>query len=192
MTWTVADLMPAPSPGCLFQQLDLVAVLLGPARVHAQQHAGPVLALGAAGAGMDFEIGVVGVGLARQQRFELAPRGFGLEPLERAFGFGDDALILLGLAEFDHADVIVELALDPADGVELVLERVALLHHALGACGVVPEVGVFGLRVQFGEARLGCIEVKDASSAVRSDRLMSSTSFSVSARMMECSLAERI
>ena len=77
-------------------------------------------------------------------------------------------LILLGLAELDHGDLVVELALDPADGVELVVERVALLHHALGARGVVPEVGVFGLRVQLGEARLGLVEVKDASSAVRS------------------------
>jgi hypothetical protein len=42
--------------GSLFQVLDLVAVLLGPARVHAQQHVGPVLALGAAGAGMLIEI----------------------------------------------------------------------------------------------------------------------------------------
>jgi hypothetical protein len=71
----VADLMPASRPGSL-RDIDLEAVLLGPARVHAQQHLGPVLALGAAGAGMDFEIGIVGVGLARQQRLELAPRGF--------------------------------------------------------------------------------------------------------------------
>ena len=83
MTWSVADLMPASSPVRFFEQLDLVAVLLGPARVHAQQHAGPVLALGAAGAGMDFEIGVVGVGLAGEQRLELAPRGLGLERCER-------------------------------------------------------------------------------------------------------------
>src|SRR6185369_11959446 len=35
-------------------QLDLVAVLLGPAQVHAEEHLGPVLRLGAAGAGMAF------------------------------------------------------------------------------------------------------------------------------------------
>ena len=160
--------MPAPSPSGLLQKLHLVAVLLGPARVHAQQHAGPVLAFGAAGAGMDFEIGVVGVGFARQQRFELAPRGLGLERLEHRLGLGDDALILLGIAELDHGDLVVEIALDPADGVELIVERVALLHHALGAGGVVPERRIFGLRVQLGEARLGFVEVKDASSAVQS------------------------
>ena len=37
----VADLRPASSPGALLQPLHLVAVLLGPARVHAQQHLAP-------------------------------------------------------------------------------------------------------------------------------------------------------
>ena len=69
----------------LFHELDLEAVLLGPARVHAQQHAGPVLAFGAARAGMDFQIAVVGVGLAREQRLGLAPRDLGLELARSAF-----------------------------------------------------------------------------------------------------------
>ena len=77
-------------------------------------------------------------------------------------------LILLGLAEFDHGDLVVELALHPADGVELIVERGALLHHALGARGVIPESGVFGLGVELGEPRLGFVEVKDASSAAQS------------------------
>src|ERR1019366_3883007 len=48
----------------LLEPFDLVAVLLGPAHIHAHQHASPVLALGAASAGMDLEIAVVGVALA--------------------------------------------------------------------------------------------------------------------------------
>src|SRR5205085_7306759 len=56
----------------LLQELDLEAVLLGPARVHAQQHAGPILALGAAGARMDLHVAVVGIGLAREQRLHFA------------------------------------------------------------------------------------------------------------------------
>ena len=150
----------------LLHHLDLETVLLGPARIHAQQHIGPVLALGAAGAGMHFEIGIVGVGFAGQQRFELAARHLGLDPLERFLGFGDGCLILLGLAEFDHGDLVVELLLDAADRLELIFERGALLHHLLGARGVVPEIGVFGRAVQFGETDIGLVEVKDASSAV--------------------------
>ena len=65
--------MPACSPSLCFQQLHLVAVLLGPAHIHAHQHLGPVLRLGAAGAGVDLDVGVVGVGLAGQQAFDLAP-----------------------------------------------------------------------------------------------------------------------
>ncbi len=68
----------------LFEPFDLVAVRLGPARIHAQQHLGPILRLGAAGAGMDLEIAVVGVGLARQQAFELAPGGLGAQLFERS------------------------------------------------------------------------------------------------------------
>ena len=77
------------------------------------------------------------------------------------------ALILLGLAELDHGELVVELALDAADRGELVLERGALLHHALGALLVVPEIGVLGLRVQLVEPLARLVEVKDASSAAR-------------------------
>jgi hypothetical protein len=48
----------------LFQIFDLEAMLLRPARVHAQQHRRPILALGPAGAGVNLEIGVKPVGLA--------------------------------------------------------------------------------------------------------------------------------
>ena len=51
----------------------LESLPLGPAQIHAQQHVGPVLRLGAARAGMDGHDGVARVVLARKQRlgFEL-------------------------------------------------------------------------------------------------------------------------
>ena len=151
----------------LFQIFDLEAVLFGPARVHAQQHRGPVLAFGAAGAGMDLEIGIEAVGLAAEQRFELAARDFLLQGFQRGFGFRDHALVVLGLAEFDHADIVLELALDLADAGKRILQRGPLLHQLLGLLRIVPEIGVFGELVQLREARRGCIDVKDASSAAR-------------------------
>ena len=51
--------------GAFFHPFDLIAVRLGPARVHAQQHLRPVLGFRAAGTGMDFEIAVIAVGFAR-------------------------------------------------------------------------------------------------------------------------------
>lgn len=120
-----------------------------------------------AGAGVHLDIGVVGIGFARQQRLELAPRGLRLEAPERVLGFRHDLGVFLGLAELDHGELVVEVALDARDRVELVVERVALLHHALCAGGVVPEIGIFRLLVQLGEAGLRLVEVKDASSAAR-------------------------
>ena len=57
--------------------LGLEALLLGPAQIHAHQHLGPVLALGAAGAGMHGDDGVQRVGLAAEHgaRFERFGKG---------------------------------------------------------------------------------------------------------------------
>ena len=136
-----------------------------PAHIHAHEHAGPVLTFGAAGAGMDFEIAVVGVGLSREQRFEFAPRHLRPQTLERGFRLGDGVVVFFGLAQLDHGELIGEFLLHAADGVELVLQRVALAHHALAARLVAPERGVLGLFVQLGKAALRGLDVKDASSA---------------------------
>ena len=65
------------------------------------------------------------------------------------------------------AMLVVELPLDAADRGKLILERGALLHHALRALRIVPEVGIFGELVQLGKAPACVVEVKDASSAAR-------------------------
>src|ERR1700716_4077350 len=150
-----------------FQIFNLEAVLLRPARVHPQQHRGPVLALGAACAGMHFEIGIEPVGLARQQRLQFAATVFLLEHLQRVLGLGDHALVVLGFAEFDHFDIVAELALDLADALKRIHQRGALLHQLLGLLGIVPEIGIFGELVQLGETCRGLFDVKDASSAAR-------------------------
>ena len=62
-------------------------------------------------------------------------------------------------------ELIFELLLDAADGLELIVERVTLAHHALRSRLIVPEIGVFRLLVQFGEASRRGVDVKDASSA---------------------------
>ena len=83
------------------------------------------------------------------------------------FGLGDDRLVVLGLAELDQRDLIVELLLDAGERGELVVERGALLHQPAGALRIVPEIGVFGLLVQLGKPGARLVDVKDASSAAR-------------------------
>ena len=76
--------------GRLFDHFDLELAPLAPAHVHAQQHARPVAALGAAGAGMHFEIGVVG----RRPRPTAAPRAGAARPRPSAPCSCREALVL--------------------------------------------------------------------------------------------------
>jgi hypothetical protein len=114
---------------------------------------------------MDFKKGIVGVGFAGKQRFELAPRDVGFEFLQRGLGVDNSPFVYFRLAKLDHRELIVEFALDAAKRVELVVERVALAHDPLRAQLIAPERGIFGFLVQLGEAALRGIDVKDASSA---------------------------
>ena len=53
---------------------------------------------------MDLEVAVVGVGLAREQAFELALLRLLAEFFERCLGLRDNPLIALGLAQADQLD----------------------------------------------------------------------------------------
>ena len=150
-----------------FDDFDLEFAPLRPAHVHAQEHPRPIAAFRAAGAGMDFEVGVVGVRLARQQRLELAPLTLGFQRLQRRDALGLGRFVPLGFAEFDQRRRVLELALDLGERPQPVLERGALAHQLLGGLGVVPEGGVLGFRIEFGQTPRRCVDVKDASSAVR-------------------------
>ena len=147
---TVADLMPASSPAVSSIDLDVELPPLRPAHVHAQEHARPVAALGAARAGMDFDIGVVGVRLAREQRLELPPVALGLQRLQGRHALGLGRRVALGLAEFDQRRRVLEVALDLGERAQPLLEQRALAHQLLRGVGVVPEVRVFGFGVEFG------------------------------------------
>ena len=96
---------------------------------------------------MDLEVAVVGVGLARQQAFELAPRRLGTQPLQRRLGLGDDAGLTLGLAELDQLDRLVDLTLDPPVAADRLVEPGAFPQDLLRGCGVIPQPRVFGLSV---------------------------------------------
>ena len=67
-----------------------------------------------------------------------------------SFRVGDGFLVFFFFAELDHGELIVELLLDTADCAELVFQRVALAHQALGARLIVPQLRAFGLFIEFG------------------------------------------
>jgi hypothetical protein len=51
----------------------------------------------------------------REQRLELAARDLNAQLLERGLGLANHLLVALGLAELDHRELVIELALDAAD-----------------------------------------------------------------------------
>ena len=64
--------------GC-FDQSRLEPLILAPPQIHAEQHLGPVLRFSATGSGLDIEIGVVLIGLAREHATEFELFEYGLE-----------------------------------------------------------------------------------------------------------------
>ena len=109
--------------GRLLDDLDLELPPLRPAHVHAQEHARPVAALGAARARMDFDIAVVAVRLAREQRLELAALALGLQRLQGRHALGLGRRVALGLAELDQRRRVLEVALDLGERAQPLLEH---------------------------------------------------------------------
>jgi hypothetical protein len=136
--------------GGLLHHLDVEFASLAPAHVHAQQHARPVAALGAAGARVHFDISVVAVRLARQQRLDLAAFAFDLEGAKLGEAFGLGFGVAFDLAEFDEGHRVVKLALHLGERAEAILQHRTLAHQLLRGVGVVPEARVFRLCVEFG------------------------------------------
>jgi hypothetical protein len=128
----------------LLEELDLEAVLLGPAHVKAQQHLRPVLRFRSARPRVDLDIGIVAVGLARQQRLEPAL----LRGLRRAWrswlGSATLAASSLRLAELEQGQRVVELAHQPLDRADAALELRLLAQGRLRLGLVGPQRRVGG------------------------------------------------
>ncbi len=127
----------------LFDHFDLELLALGPARIHAKQHARPIAAFGAAGAGMHFDVGVVGVRFAREERLNLQALGFRAKALHRLDAFFLGRGVVLHLAKLDERRRVVELLVEFLQSAEAFLKIAALAHDLLRVFGVVPKVGVF-------------------------------------------------
>ena len=151
--------------GTFLDPLDLVAALLRPADVHAEQHLGPVLRFSAAGTGMDLEEAVVAVRLAGEQALQLATLRLVAGRGKRGFRLAVGVFVGLFLGKLSEREAVVQLLLQPLVGGDRRIEASALLHHRAGALGIGPEVGVLGLAVQRLQAVSGAVEVKGASSA---------------------------
>src|SRR3546814_12827488 len=89
----------------IIDHLDLVAAPLRPPRVHSLEHLGPVLAFVAASPGLDFDINVVGIGLARQQGGNLVLVGAICPRRPRRYPVPGPPLPAFGLPKFDSLTI---------------------------------------------------------------------------------------
>jgi hypothetical protein len=151
--------------GAFLGERHLVAARLGPALVHPQQHLGPVLRLGAAGPGIHLHIGVIGIGLAREQALYLAALGLGGQGVQVGDGGIGSGGIALRLGQLDQFHGIGHGLFELADALDLVGQAVPLAHHLAGGLGIRPQGRVLRPGVQLIEFPDGGIPVKDASSA---------------------------
>src|SRR5439155_18790006 len=94
--------------GLVVHQLSFEAAPLRPAQVHAQQHLGRGLRLGAAGAWMDRDDGVFAIVLAAEHLLDLAGLYFLIERLEGLCEFRVDRLARLRPLD-EHAEIIALL-----------------------------------------------------------------------------------
>ena len=117
----------------------LETVALRPSQVHAQQHLGPILALSAAGAGVDGDDGAAGVVRAGEQHGGFqALQQFGVD-LGVAFDIGLDVFAFA--RQFEQRVEIVGHGADALVVGDGLLQLLALLHHFLALLGLVPEIG---------------------------------------------------
>ncbi len=154
--------MPGLLARMMIDQLDLHAVALGPALVHALEHLRPVLALGAAGAGIDLDIGVVAVGLAGEQRLDLVGLGARGEFAQAGERLGLHLGVAFGLGHLDQLDGVVAVALDRGHRLDRFVEPAALLHDRLRLLGIVPQRGILDARVEFVEPALRAVPLDEA------------------------------
>ncbi len=145
----------------VFDRLDLEAALFRPPRVHAEQHFSPVLAFGATRPGMDFDIGVVAISLARQQGLDLVLVGAVGQLGERFEAFLDSRFVVLHLTQFDELDRIGLLRRDILDRADRGLKPAAFLHYRLGFLGIIPQLGILDPSIQLVEPAQRAVPVQE-------------------------------
>jgi hypothetical protein len=85
--------------------------------------------------------------------------------LQRGFRVGHHGRVILRLGHLDQALGVRQVVLNPGDRRDGAFQLLAFAHQLLRGLRIVPQRRVFGLGVQFVQAAVGGIPVKDASSA---------------------------
>ena len=148
--------------------LDVEPLAFGPPQVHPQEHLGPVLRLGAAGARVQRRDRVVVVVLAAEQRRELELLDVAFELADSAREVGAHLPVGLVREELVHRARVLEASDEAVVPVDLGAQPRERRGQLLAACGVVPERRVGRLAFELGRACALAVDVKGTPSRRRS------------------------
>jgi hypothetical protein len=151
----------------LLQDLDLVALAVAELEVHALEHRGPVLRLGAARAGLDVDEAGVGIQGIVEHALELELVHVLLQPGGVLRNALQRRLVLLRQAELQQFVSVGETARDGTERLHRGFEVLLLAPELLGALRVGPDLRVLQRLEDFYEPRLLAVVVKGTSSAPR-------------------------
>ena len=130
------------------QHLYIVAVRLRPAAVHTEQHLRPVLRLGAAGAGVEGQNGVVVVVLAVEHRHQLQLVDGFFDSVDRFLALGCQRGVVFLLDHQQQGFCFLVLGGQLAEALQLVLDLAHLADDLLAALLIVIKAGHRHLMLQ--------------------------------------------
>ena len=143
------------------QHVDGELMFLGPAHIHPKQHLGPVLRLGSAGTGLNIDIGIVLIELAREHAAKFEFRNGLLGNLEIADDISEKLLVVLARSELEQFRRIVQRSFERRDRLDDIGQRCPLPAESLGALRIRPDGGIFQLALDLLEPFTLDIVVKD-------------------------------
>jgi hypothetical protein len=148
-----------------FHQLGLPAARLAPAQVHAQQHLGPVLGLGTAGAGLDVEVGIGGIHLAAEHALELELLELGLAGIDIGHHGLEGLEVVLHLRELEQLEPAAQRLVQRPDAVDHLFQRGPFAAEGLRPLRLVPDRRTLQLAADFLKTLDLPVVVKDTPSA---------------------------
>jgi hypothetical protein len=145
----------------ILEHFGFEATLLGPLEIHAQQHLGPVLRLGAAGAGLDVDERVHRIHLAGEHALELQLADLRLE-LGQVIGHRlRGVVVAVGDRHFQQVAGVIQPGGQRVDAVDDGVQAGAFAAQFLRARRVVPHGGNFQFAGYFFKAFAFRSVVKD-------------------------------
>ena len=121
------------------EDLRCIADLLGPAQIHAHEHLGPVLGLGAARAGMDGDDGVGQILFSHKERRHFGRGNVLPDGAELALQLSPHGLAALFRGEFGHGAEIIQAPHERGHVLERTVDNGLFLQDGICLALIVPE-----------------------------------------------------